>query len=327
MLHTNGVVRAIGILAIDKSIVVVIDAIVAYFRFGQTVRRKETGRVRAVDLVVAIVVDSVIANFGRTILTSWRNEARRIGAINEFVAVFIEATHTHFGFARRHTHAGEYAATFRIRAIDEQIAIIVRFIATIFSNCLACAIRRRNAIAVVAIDRSIAIVVESIVTRGRFVRQTSARRRALTFGVETIDDLVAIVIDSVVAHFPARRRNTTTLRRLFTHRIGTIRNTITIVVRTIRAVFSITWKNLRIHVIAIATTTQEWRETIVVIVARTVDANSGITGVRRTRIVIDALLRSHTFSTAALTSPARSAALATLPRLTCITACARPRPG
>jgi hypothetical protein len=214
--HANGVVGAIGILAIDKAVVVIVEAIVANFWLGHAIRREMTRRIGAIDLVVAIVVFTVVANLGRAVLTRGRNEARRIGTINEFVAVLVQSARTYFRFARRHANAREYAITIGIRTIDEQIAIVVLMIPTRFGGRLARAMLGGNTIGFVAIDRTVAIVVEAIVTTGRFVRQTSTRRRTLTIGIETIDDRVAIVVEAIGTSFPTGRRRTSAIHSLLT---------------------------------------------------------------------------------------------------------------
>jgi hypothetical protein len=61
---TNGIIRAIDVLTIRRSVVVVIDPIVTDFGLGHAIGRKETRRIGTIDLVVAIVVNPVITNLG-----------------------------------------------------------------------------------------------------------------------------------------------------------------------------------------------------------------------------------------------------------------------
>lgn len=309
--HANGIVGAIQILTIDGSIVVVVDAVVTNLGFGHTIRRKEARRVRTIDLVVAVVVLAVIANFSGTILAGRRHKARRVRAINEFVAILVQSASAHFGFARRHAYAGNLAIAVGIGTIDEQIAIIVRMIVARFYGILAFACLGRRAIEIRAIDGSVAVIVEAIVATRRLVRQTAACRSSLAIRIEAIDDLVAIVIDAVVTNFSRRRRHASTFRSRFARGISTILDTIAIVVRAIHTVFSIAWKNLRIHVIAITASALERGKTIIVIVPRTVDTKTIDTCIGGARIVINALLRNHAFATATLTTLATTS----LPRL------------
>lgn len=205
LLHdTNGRIRAIGILAIDESIVVVIGAVVAHLRFGHAIRSKETRRIGTIDFVVAIVVLTVVANLRCTALTRRRNEARRIGAIDEFVAVFVLPSRTHFGLAWRYTRARVFPGAIRVRAIDEQIAIVVRLVVTRLDRILTSARFRCRAIAVVAVDLAIAIVIESVVTHRRLVRQTSACGSTQAIRIEAIDDHIAIVVEAIATIFPVR---------------------------------------------------------------------------------------------------------------------------
>jgi hypothetical protein len=252
--HANGIVGAIDVLAIRCSIVVVIDAVVADFGLRHAVWREETRRIGTIDFIVAIVVDAVITNLGRAILTSRGDEARRIGTIDEFVAIFVLSSHTHFGFAGGNTSAREFPSAIGVGAIDEQIAIVVGFVIAKFESVLAGARLRGDAIGIAAIDDAIAIVVESVVASRGFIRQTAARGSSLTIGIETIDDAIAIVVRAIATIFARRRRHAAAIRNLFARRIAAIGYAITIVVGAVGTAFRIAWKNLRVRIVAIAST-------------------------------------------------------------------------
>lgn len=253
LLHADGIVGTIGILAIGILVIVVVESVVADLRLGRAIRGKETRLIGAIDLVVAIVVLAVVANLRAAVLARRRNEARRIRAIDEFVAIFVESARAHLRLARRHAHAWEFAIAIGIGAIDEQIAIVVLVIVTGLEHRLAAAILRCGAIGIFAVDAAIAIVVEAVVARRCFVRQASTSRSSLAIRVETVDDRIAIVINAVVTHFPVWFGNASAIRHLKTSGIGAICNAITVIVGAVETVLFVAREYLLIQVVAIAT--------------------------------------------------------------------------
>jgi hypothetical protein len=252
--HTNGVVCAIRILAVDLLVMVVVNAVVANLGNRSAIRSEETRRIGTIDLIVAIVVLAVVTDLGSAILACWRYETGGIGAIDELVAIFIDAPRTYFGFAGRHASAGENTETVGIRTVDEQIAIVIRLIVAKFGRRLARTSRRPDAIEIITIDAAVTIVIETIVAIQFFIRQAATCRRALTIGIETVNNGIAIVVDTVATLLAGRCWRTSAIRSLCTRKVVAIGDAIAIIVRAIGAILGMARINLRIEVIAIAAT-------------------------------------------------------------------------
>src|SRR5262249_39390762 len=147
-----GVVLAVGIVAVDEPVVVVVDVVVADLRLRRAVRREEARRIGAVDLAVAVVVLAVVANLLRALLARGVAEAVGVLAVDETVAVVVDPVRAVFGHAGRHARAREDPRTVGIGAVDEAVTVVVLAVAADLPGRLALACRVRKAVRVVAVD-------------------------------------------------------------------------------------------------------------------------------------------------------------------------------
>src|SRR5690606_22422430 len=118
--------RARGVVAIDRSVAVVVDAVAALLRGRNAApRMTEAVRVEAVHAAVAVVVEAVLARRlgGRAPAALGGRRARGIVAVDEPVAVFVEARAAELD-GQAHG-ADRRARAVAVHAVDPAVAVVV----------------------------------------------------------------------------------------------------------------------------------------------------------------------------------------------------------
>ena len=203
---------------------------------GFTIGVKNATWIRAVDNVVAVVVDVIVAVLRFTLFTCRCGNAFQVCAIGEAIAVVVEAVGTIFTSCG-YTDAREYSGAGRICAVDEAIAIVVAVIRAIFRLILTIADFGCSALRVIAIELPIAIVIDAILTQPVLTDGATTAWGSRTVRIEAVDNGIAIVILSVTAGFAARGGLAAACRSIVAGRIKAIGDAIAVVIRGICADF------------------------------------------------------------------------------------------
>src|SRR5262249_46592013 len=109
------------------------------------------------------------------------------------------------GRAGRHAGALGLSGAGRIGAIDEQVAVVVDAVRTVLGGRLALTGLGRGAIGVGAVDLAVTVVVEAVLALADLVRIAAARRGVHAIGVEAVHLAVAVVVLPVLAILRDRR--------------------------------------------------------------------------------------------------------------------------
>jgi hypothetical protein len=136
-----------------------------------------------------------------------------------------------------------------------------------------------HAVVIIAIDRAITIVIDTVGASPRLIGHTTAVRRTYAVGVIAIHCRIAIIIDSVETVFASRRRRAAAVRITRASRIGTVRDTVAVIVRRIRTRLLQTGVYIGVQIIAVVATTQRIDESVLVVVFRSEGAASRFTTV------------------------------------------------
>ncbi len=242
---------AIGVVTVDKPVIVVVEVVVAELERWRAVGVESTRWIGAIDDVVAIVVETVVTNFGYTVFASGANDTVGIGAVDASVAIVVDIVVTSFGFWGSLAGTGTDSVTIGIRAVDEEVAVVVAAVAAVLRQGHTRALLASGAVAVVAVVVAIAIVIETVGAHPNFVRGAATRFCADAVGVVAIDGGVAVVVDAVAAELWFG--NAPAVRNILADWIKTVRDAVAVIVVTVEAVFNRARKSALIEVVAVVT--------------------------------------------------------------------------
>jgi hypothetical protein len=150
-----------------------------------------------------------------------------------------------------------------------------------------------DAVRIGAVNQPIGVVVRSILT---FLRYAPTGDRPNAISVIAVDPSVAILIFIAVAHLAGWLGGASTDRTVFTRRVKAVGNSVTIVVRAVRALLLAAGMSELVLVVAVCAATQRINKSVVITVAKRGGAFSKDASWNQTRLsaraVVVALARS-----------------------------------
>lgn len=262
-------IAAVWVVAVRKSVEVIIATVVALFGRGRASRVKSARRIGAIDQAIAVFIDTTCTDLGDARLASCVVETSRISAIDQPITIVVPTIGAGFVLGDQ-TQALRVEAAVRIRAIDQTVAILIRSVRTILGACLANAGGVSRTIIIGAVDQVVAIVVPTVLAGLRFATTIDGPHAVC---VQTVHSTVAVIVARILADFPVRSGRTTTLAAS-TRRVKTVRNAIAIVVSTICTIFDTARMRIRVQIVAVRPPTQAVCESVLILITDDEDADA-----------------------------------------------------